>query len=419
MAIHKLLLAALVSSTNAVKLYVANYALDGPVGQVSTLEFTPGVGAGDLRTIATNEECGSAPSWLDQTLGPQTLICVDEGFQTPNASINTLSVSQNGTLARIAQVDTIQGPVSTQFYNGKKAVALAHYGGSAISTFKVVNNTSFAPLQNFVFNTPPGYVSFVCSEESAHGANESTRPRPEQEASHVHHSVIDPTGKFLVFPDLGADVVHVYSIDCETSLLTEQPSLTSPSAYGPRHATFWTPQSTVYGQKPDTYLFVIHELANRIISYKVTYPTANTGGLTFTAVQEVGLYGDRADPVGTRAAEITVSPDNMFVMASNRNATIFTVPNGDPNNSTEIPSDSLVTFKPSADGKLSFVQLAPSGGSFPRHFKFSGDGSKVAVANQNTMNVDIWARDVTTGMLGERLASAVKLPGQVTNVVWG
>lgn len=392
----RLLLVTLASSASAVRLFATSYAPpNSALGAISTLEFTES--AGTLKSVAQNQECGSAATWLDpQNLSKKLLYCVDEGWQTPNASINTLTINADGSLKRIKTLPTIQGPVSTQFYNKGAAVAMAHYGGSAITTYKLnADKATFTPLQNFTFSTPPG-------------------PRPEQEASHPHHAVIDPTGRFMVFPDLGSDVIRVYSIDCNTSLLQEQPSIKAKAAYGPRHATFWHPKGS---STPQTYLFVINELANRVVSYRVDYKRG--GGLAFTEVQDIGLYGDRPTPVGSRAAEIAVSPDNKFITTSNRNATIFQVANPDPKNATKLPSDSLTVFAPNHDGKLSFIQLAPSGGSFPRHFSYSSDGSKVAVANQNSFNVDIWARDTRTGKLGARLASAVNLPGQVNNVIWG
>jgi 6-phosphogluconolactonase (cycloisomerase 2 family) len=315
------------------------------LGAVSTLDLSPGLGQGALTIKSTNKECGSAPTWLDPTFkdSNNVLYCVDEGFQTPNASINTLKISADGSLKSVAKIDTIQGPVSTQFYNKNKALALAHYGGSAISTYTLsADKTTFTKLQNFTF--------------VAKG------PRPEQEASHVHEAIIDPTGEYLLFPDLGADVVRVYCADPKTSLLTVQESLKSPTASGPRHAAFWT-------SKGNTYLYVIHELSNVIIAYKVTYLKA--GGLGFTKISEYSTYGNQPKPDGTRAAEISVSPDSRFIVASNRNATVFQIANPDPKNSTKIGSDSIATFAPKKDGTLDFVQLAPSGGSFPRHFKFN------------------------------------------------
>ncbi|KAF2467234.1 3-carboxymuconate cyclase-like protein-like protein [Lindgomyces ingoldianus] len=355
-------------------------------------QATPGRNSASLKAVAVNTQCGSAPTWLD--LEGSTLFCVDEGFSTPNASVNTLTISADGSLKAASKVDTIQGPVSDQIYNDGKALALAHYGGSAVSTYKLSTVGGLTPLQNFVFSTPPG-------------------PRPEQEASHVHEAIIDPTKEYLFFPDLGADVVRIYKIDPATSLLTEQPSLKADAASGPRHAVFWSPSGMSYGRKP-VYLFVIHELANKIVSWKVNYATS---GLTFTRIQDIGLYGTTPQPNGTRAAEIVVSPDNRFIISSNRNATIFSVPNPDPSNSTKIPSDSLTTFTPSEDGKLTFQSLSPSGGSFPRHFSLNKDGSMVAVGNQNSGSVVVWMRDVKTGKFGDRVATAENL-GQVTNVIW-
>lgn len=400
MAMNNLLLAALASSASAVRLFASNYAPpNSSLGSVSTLDFAPGLGQGEnsasLKSVSASQECGSEPTWLDRTQGGDLIYCVDEGWLTPNASLNTLRISPNGSLKRVAKLDTIQGPVATQFYNKGAALALAHYGGSAISTYKLsADKTTFTPLQNFTFSTPPG-------------------PRPEQEASHPHEAILDPTGKYLIFPDLGSDLVRVYAIDPKTSLLTEHPSIQSKPAYGPRHAVFWSPS-----RKPSpatTFLYVVNELGNRLTSYRVHYLAE--GGLNFTALEDIGLYGSRETPVGTRAAEIVISPDNQFITTSNRNATIFTIPNPDPTNSTKIGSDSLSIFKPSADGKLKFVDLAPSGGSFPRHFSFNKDGSLVAVGNQNSFTVDIWRRDTKTGKFGERVASA-NLPGQVNNVIW-
>ncbi|KAJ4374246.1 hypothetical protein N0V83_002987 [Neocucurbitaria cava] len=230
--------------------------------------------------------------------------------------------------------------------------------------------------------------------------------------SHIHQAVLDPTGHYIVFPDLGADLVHVYSIDPATGLLTEHTPLKSESGYGPRHAAFWSS-----GDANSIYMSVIHELSNKIVSFKVDY--LESGGLAFCKIDEVSTYGDHETPVGAKAAEILVSPDKNYLVVSNRNASIFEAPNPEPNNCTALPSDSLATFKLSPTGKLSFVQLAPSGGTFPRHFSMNHNGSLIAVANQNSLNVNIYSRDVETGKIGDLVASASNLgPGGLTYVQW-
>jgi 6-phosphogluconolactonase (cycloisomerase 2 family) len=205
----------------------------------------------------------------------------------------------------------------------------------------------------------------------------------------------------MIFPSLGANLVHVYCIDPATHLLTEHAPLKSKPKSGPRHAVFWKAANST-----TTYLFVVHELSNTITSYKVSYPECG-GGLEFTEVDEVSTYGDQPVPPKTFASEMMLTPDNNFLIAANRNGTVFTVENTDPKNSTQLPSDSLVTFKPSADGKLSFVQLAKSGGVYPRHFNINKNGSMIAVANQLSKNVYVYARNLETGKIEDGKAVAI------------
>ena len=245
-------------------------------------------------------------------------------------------------------------------------------------------------MQNFTFNLP--------LQPNTSGSTTSL----------IHQAVLDPTGQYIVFPDLGADLVRVYCIDPGTGLLAEHTPLRSKRGYGPRHATFWSA-----GDGSSIYMFVIHELCNKIVSYEVGY--LESGGLMFLAIDEVSTYGNHKIPVGAKAAEILVSPDKNYLVVSNRNASMFDSPNPDPNNITTLPSDSLATFKLSLTGKLKFVQLAPSGGRFPRHFSMNNNGSLIAVANQNTQNVNVYSRNVETGTIDDLVASSFNLgPGGLT-----
>ena len=65
-----------------------------------------------------------------------------------------------------------------------------------------------------------------------------------------------------------------------------------------------------------------------------------------------------------------------------------------------------MTFKLSPDGKLLFVQLARFGGVYPRHFSMNKNGSLVAVANQQTRNVNIYSRNLETGLINDEKAIA-------------
>ena len=92
----------------------------------------------------------------------------------------------------------------------------------------------------------------------------------------MHQALLDPTGQYLLFADLGADLVHVYCVDPNTGSLVEHAPLKTKPGYGPRHVAFWSHDADTM------FLYVIHELSNRIVSYAVAY--SQMGGLSFKEV---------------------------------------------------------------------------------------------------------------------------------------
>jgi 6-phosphogluconolactonase (cycloisomerase 2 family) len=156
-----------------------------------------------------------------------------------------------------------------------------HNSGSAVTSWKILPSGGLKSLETFIFNlTAPG------SDPS------------RQEAPHPHEVILDPTGSFILVPDLGADLIRVFNIDSETSLLTESAPFHAPAGSGPRHGTFLRAD---YGK---AFFFLISELANTIASYEVEYSAT---GLNFTNVFLSGIYGNRTIPDGAAAAEVTLS----------------------------------------------------------------------------------------------------------------
>jgi 6-phosphogluconolactonase (cycloisomerase 2 family) len=95
-----------------------------------------------------------------------------------------------------------------------------------MSTLSIsADNGKFLPLQNFTFNNPPGLVP--------------TR----QDNSHIYQALVDTTGQYILFPDLGADLVHVYCVDPNTgSLVGHTPLKQSP---GTVHAMQFSSPTTL------------------------------------------------------------------------------------------------------------------------------------------------------------------------------
>lgn len=301
-----------------------------------------------------------------------------------NGSISSLSISSDGSLSEINVLDTPPGPVNSAYFANRRGLAIADYEGAAISTYSVSSTGKLAHLED-VFFSP---------------ASNGNPPNP-------HQVVLDPTGQYLLVPDLGSDLIRVFAFDSDSlKLQTLDPLVAAPGS-GPRHLTFWIPDNTPGGT---TFMYLVSELAATVTSYAVTY---SSSGLSFKELGSEPATGTTTTlPQKNAPAEIRVSPDNRFLLISNRNDTASMLPNGGK-------SDSLSTFKlDSEDGKLGDVlQLWPAGGSFPRSFEINKAGDLVAVGLQNSGAVVIIARDVESGLLGDEVARA-EIDGEVTSVVW-
>ncbi|KAM0327575.1 hypothetical protein ACHAQA_005867 [Verticillium albo-atrum] len=215
-------------------------------------------------------------------------------------------------------------------------------------------------------------------------------PNPRQDAPHPHAVFTDPTGRFLLTSDLGADRIYVFAIDAETGLLTQCPAGEATPGDGPRHGAFWTPSNATDG----SVLLTINELSNSITSWSLSYEGGCLGltqSETLSTLPEGGVT-----PGGAKAAEIRVR-DN-FVYASNRNDRSF----GDR-------EDSIAIFEigrnAGGEAELSFVEITSAHSYFPRTFDINAAGDLVAIGGQTSANVVILERNTTSGRLGGVVAN--------------
>jgi 6-phosphogluconolactonase (cycloisomerase 2 family) len=383
------LCATAISAVSATTLFVADYS-----GNITSLSLTANDGSYNLTKTHVNDGCGPNPSWLTIDSHRGLLFCMNEGFSTPNGSLTSFTISRDGSLQKVANIATPNGPVSGVIYGdptGPQAIALAHYGGSAVSSYLIDAAGTLTVNQNLFYTLPqPG-------------------PDPtRQDAPHVHEVVTDPTGQYILAPDLGADLVRIYTWDRRTLALTALPPLVAAPGSGPRHLAFYTP-SGIPGSSP-TYLYLVGELAATVTGYAVRY-TAD--GLAFDLLGAQATTG--LQPLARRnaPAEIHVSPDNRFLVISNRNDSSFALP-ADAGGR----SDSFSTWRLcEKSGNLTFHQLWPAGGSYPRHFETNAIGNLVAVGFQMSQAVAVLERDVATGLIGEPVAR-LAIEGNVTAVVF-
>lgn len=241
---------------------------------------------------------------------------------------------------------------------------------SSISAWKLPLSSSTQSLQKMTFTM------------SGKGPVASRQDKP-----HPHSVFTDPTGKFLLSADLGADLIRVFSIDASSGKLTSCANVATGSGDGPRHAAFWVPTA---GSTTGTMMYVVNELANAVTVWKVGY-----GGscLSLQKTQSISTYAaSKSAPSGSKAAEVHVAGD--FVYAVNRNDKTF--------GST---SDSVVTYAiNTSTGAVTFVEATNAYTYFPRTFQINKAGDMVAFGGQTSGTVAIVARNTTTGRLGNQIA---------------
>jgi 6-phosphogluconolactonase len=188
-----------------------------------------------------------------------------------------------------------------------------------------------------------------------------------QKEPHAHSIDFDPSGRFAVSADLGADRVFVYRYDPKGGGLRAglHPAVAATPGAGPRHVAF----------RPDgKFAFAINELASSITSYRWD---GERGSLT-----TLGSVSTLPAPHrGNSTAEIRVHPNGRFVYGSNRG------------------HDSIAVYRVSDAGTLTLVEHEPTRGKTPRNFTIDPSGQWLIAANQESASLAVFKINPTTGAL--------------------
>ncbi|KAI1201192.1 Lactonase, 7-bladed beta-propeller-domain-containing protein [Nemania serpens] len=189
---------------------------------------------------------------------------------------------------------------------------------------------------------------------------------PKQSAHHPHQAILDPTGRFMVVPDLGGDQLLVLRLQDDKFDITNAVTL-FPGA-GPRHGSF-------IGGAGKTFFLVACETSNLVVLYEIGYNDAQ--GITFKWISEQPTWGNGTPKNVTTAAAgaILVSADQKHVYISNR--------------LTGDDEDNIAHFAFAADTQvLTFRDRFTTTGVQPRSMAFSANAEQdmLFVANQGGKN---------------------------------
>ncbi|APA87609.2 lactonase family protein [Paraburkholderia sprentiae WSM5005] len=326
--------------------------------QISALRFDASTGA--LTALGAVAE-GPKSTWVSASPHAPVLYAVDDD-SAKEGSITAYAVDQhNGSLSPLGVVPTGgRGTTFLRFDAPSMTLLGANYNSGSVSSVAVNADGSVGPLVSTLAETGDG-------------------PNRRQASAHAHGVAIDPSGRYALVADLGADRVFVYRFDRATHALsqddgTRAATFVAPPGSGPRHLEF-----SANGQ----FVYLLTELSAEVM---VLRWDATQG--TLTHVQSLPISSDGFDGVKS-GAEITLGRDGRFVYVENRG------------------ENALVVYRVKADtGKLSLVQRIASGGDKPWGFGIDASGRWLLVANQRSGKVNVFSIDAASGRLADTGESA-------------
>jgi 6-phosphogluconolactonase len=178
---------------------------------------------------------------------------------------------------------------------------------------------------------------------------------------------------------LGADKIRAFKFDQqkkEPLIALDNYDYTAFPGSGPRHFTF---------HPNNKFAYCIEELSGTITSFKY-----DSGKLD--SIQRIFSYSKLQEEYNS--ADIHISPDGVFLYASNR---------WDNENTISI-------FSINKDnGRLTLIGHQSTYGDHPRNFTLDPTGNFLIVANQVTNNIVVFKRDIKTGLL-TKTGKEIKVP---------
>jgi 6-phosphogluconolactonase len=230
--------------------------------------------------------------------------------------------------------------------SGRLAI-IANYGGGTVAAFRVGDDGRLG-------------------EATATVQHQGSSVNPKRQAEpHPHGTTFDPSGEYILVPDLGLDKLLRYRVDVAAGTLTAAGAAVVPAGSGPRHVVFGA---------DGRFMYVINELTCTLS----VIPYDAAGG-EMRDIQTIAVWPEKE---GASGAEIEVHPNGRLLYASNRGVDSIAV--------CEIDGGT---------GKLRLVGTCPTGGRTPRHFGLDPTSRYILASNMDSNSIDLLQVDASAGGL--------------------
>ncbi|KAI1749197.1 putative isomerase YbhE [Xylaria castorea] len=332
---------------------VTHSVLIGVPGQVVTADLTE---TSFKITNKASTGAGSDYSWMRYKKSTDTVYAVNEyGSEVTAFKLGHLDVKGGNSANGSA------GVVFLEFNKDQTRMIGAAYGSSTLDVWdtsaagapkllKSVNVTSSYPSSGPLGNKP-------------------------------HQALFDPTGDWLVVPDLGADQLLIADTKADSYKIINAISLKPGS--GPRHGGF-------IKSNDRTFFVVACELSNEVHLYEFKY---SDNGPEFIHLSEQSTYGPGITPKNATSA----AAGALLIASNNRDIYISNRLSGDTeDNIAHFFFDAKTT-------NLTFARSIPTGGVNPRSMSFAASESILFVTNvAGPLGVAAISRCADSGRLGAK-----------------
>jgi 6-phosphogluconolactonase len=306
------------------------------------------------------------PSWI--TTGPEHkhLFAVSELEGTEKGAVVSFEIDHaTGMLTRInSQSSDGLAPCHLAVDETGKVLVTANYTSGDVASYPLGADGKIGEMASFMTATGSG------------------PNKQRQEGPHAHEIVFSANNRFVYVPDLGLDLIHIYKVDTATGKLSPaEPAFAKLGpGVGPRHIAF---------SPNDKFAYVVSELKPEVTVFT---HDAETGQLS--EIQTIPTVKEKIAADGG-PAEILVSKSGKHVYASNRG-----------------PGTIAVYSANAESGKLTLVQIAETGFTWPRGVDFDPTGKTLFVGDQKTDKFITFQIDNSTGKL-TRTGNSYAVPSPV------